>query len=301
MRDSYLVFGSPLIEEPEIREVVATIRSGWIGTGPKVRAFEDQFREYIGSRHACAVSSCTAALHLSMLASGVGAGDEVITTPLVLAAMALDHRARVITDWGLFCLSAFGVGLAIILGVNLLQNEIGRKTLYVVLSRPLARWRYVAGKFLGELGVLAIEVALIALTLVLMLAFEDQPLGGLLFKAMALYAAEIVMVAAWALFFSSFSSPYLSGFFTLGLFVVGRSLEVLRHLVDKVEITWVHAVLKGFYYLLPDLAVFNRAPRVVNNLPIPWSEMGAALAYAAGYVNILVFLSCWVFSRRELA
>jgi len=220
---------------------------------------------------------------------------------LVLAAMAQDQRVRVITDWGLFCLSAFGVGLAIILGVNLLQKEIGRKTLYVVLSRPLARWQYVLGKFLGELGVLAVEVVLLALALVVMLACEGQPVSGLLLKAMLLYAAEIALVAAWALFFSSFSSPYLSGFFTLGLFVAGRSLEVLQHLIDKVAVPWIHALLQGLFYLLPDLAAFNLAPRVVNDIAVPAGEVAAALAYATGYGSLLVFLSCLLFSRRELA
>jgi dTDP-4-amino-4,6-dideoxygalactose transaminase len=86
VRSNYLIFGSPQIEEAEIQEVVATLRSGWIGTGPKATAFEEQFSRYIGCPHACAVNSCTAALHLSMLASGIGPGDEVITTPLTFPA-----------------------------------------------------------------------------------------------------------------------------------------------------------------------------------------------------------------------
>jgi dTDP-4-amino-4,6-dideoxygalactose transaminase len=88
MRESFLVFGSPAIDEAEIAEVVATLRSGWIGTGPRVARFEELFREYTGARHAVAVNSCTAALHLSMLASGVGAGHEVITTPMTFCATA---------------------------------------------------------------------------------------------------------------------------------------------------------------------------------------------------------------------
>ena len=88
MRKEFLVFGSPLIEEDEVQEVVATLRSGWLGTGPKVAAFERDFRHYKGAQHAVAVNSCTAALHLSILAAGVGAGDEVITTPLTFCATA---------------------------------------------------------------------------------------------------------------------------------------------------------------------------------------------------------------------
>lgn len=88
MRDTYLVFGSPMVEEDEIQEVVDCLRSGWLSTGPRVGTFQNMFREYIGSRHALALNSCTAGLHLAMLAAGLQSGDEVITTPMTFAATA---------------------------------------------------------------------------------------------------------------------------------------------------------------------------------------------------------------------
>src|SRR5215469_3847797 len=87
-RKDFLIFGSPLITEEEIAEVVATLRSGWIGTGPRVKQFEEMMKQYTGAKHAVAVNSCTAALHLSLLVLGVGPGDEVITTPMTFAATA---------------------------------------------------------------------------------------------------------------------------------------------------------------------------------------------------------------------
>jgi len=63
MRDTFLVFGSPIIERPEIEEVIACMESGWLGTGPRVARFEEEFKVYKGARHAVAVNSCTAALH----------------------------------------------------------------------------------------------------------------------------------------------------------------------------------------------------------------------------------------------
>jgi len=86
VRDKFLVFGAPLIEEAEIDEVVASMRSGWLGTGPKVARFESEFARYLGVDQAVAVNSCTAALHLSILAAGVKPGDEVITTALTFCA-----------------------------------------------------------------------------------------------------------------------------------------------------------------------------------------------------------------------
>lgn len=84
--DSYIVFGAPRISEAAIAEVVDSLRTGWIGTGPKVARFEEMLAEYLGVGHAVAVSSCTAALHLSFLAHGIGPGDEVITTPMTFPA-----------------------------------------------------------------------------------------------------------------------------------------------------------------------------------------------------------------------
>ena len=86
MRDKFLIFGSPKIEQPEIDEVVSCMKSGWIGTGPKVEQYENDFKSYKGASHAVALNSCTAALHLSILASGLESGDEVITTAMTFSA-----------------------------------------------------------------------------------------------------------------------------------------------------------------------------------------------------------------------
>lgn len=84
----FIVFGAPDIGDDEIREVIATMESGWLGTGPRVTAFEEQFAQFkgIGANRVAAVNSCTAALHLSLLAAGIGEGDEVITSPLTFCA-----------------------------------------------------------------------------------------------------------------------------------------------------------------------------------------------------------------------
>lgn len=84
----FVEFSPPLVGADEIGEVLAVLESGWLSTGPRVDRFERAFAEYVGCRHAIAVNSCTAALHLSLLASGVGRGDEVITTPLTFCATA---------------------------------------------------------------------------------------------------------------------------------------------------------------------------------------------------------------------
>src|SRR5438105_4437269 len=87
-RESFLPFGAPVIGEDEIAEVVATLRSGWIGTGPKCWRFESQIAEYVNAKHAITASSCTAALHLALIAAGIKKGDEVIVPSMTFAATA---------------------------------------------------------------------------------------------------------------------------------------------------------------------------------------------------------------------
>lgn len=93
----FLVFGAPAIEDAEIKEVVESLKSGWLGTGPKVDRFESEFAAFKGVEHTVALNSCTAALHLSLLSAGLEPGDEVITTPLTFCATvnAIIHAGAV--------------------------------------------------------------------------------------------------------------------------------------------------------------------------------------------------------------
>jgi dTDP-4-amino-4,6-dideoxygalactose transaminase len=93
VRDEFLIFGSPVIGEDEIAEVVASLRSGWVGTGPKVQRLEAMLAEYVGAAHCRCLSSCTAALILSLQVLGIGAGDEVLVPAMtfVASANAVEH------------------------------------------------------------------------------------------------------------------------------------------------------------------------------------------------------------------
>jgi Cu-processing system permease protein len=223
-----------------------------------------------------------------------------IASALLLAELALDERARVIKDWGLFCVSIFGVGLAILMGVNQVHKEVRRKTLYVVLSRPIGRWQYVVGKVLGLSITLLIEVGALSLAMMILLWSEGISTDALLFSALLLSLVEILLVAALAVFFASFSSPYLSGLFTLGLFVVGRSIPVLDKLTDRITVPAARGVLKALVQILPDLSSLNISTQAIHGMSIPASELLTIVAYGIGYMIVLMATSAWIFSRRDL-
>ncbi|MBE9562489.1 MAG: DegT/DnrJ/EryC1/StrS aminotransferase family protein, partial [Proteobacteria bacterium] len=88
MNEKFLPFALPCIAEEEINEVVDTLRSGWLTSGPKTKRFEENFAKFIGTPHALAVNSCTAGLHLALEAIGIQPGDKIITTPYTFTATA---------------------------------------------------------------------------------------------------------------------------------------------------------------------------------------------------------------------
>lgn len=118
-RETMLAFNAPFIGEEEIAEVVDTLRSGWLTTGPKTKEFEREFAEFVGARYAVALNSCTAGLHLSLVVQGIGAGDEVIVPALTFGATAnvVEHvGARPVivdVDGVTLCMDAGGVERAL--------------------------------------------------------------------------------------------------------------------------------------------------------------------------------------------
>lgn len=121
--DHYIPFCRPCLSKEDVDEVVNTLKSVWIGTGPKTKEFADLFRSYVGTKYAVCLNSCTAALHLALLAAGVSKGDEVITTPMTFAATAnvIEHVGAqpVFVD-------VFTRNLNI--NVDLIEKKISRKT-----------------------------------------------------------------------------------------------------------------------------------------------------------------------------
>jgi dTDP-4-amino-4,6-dideoxygalactose transaminase len=140
VRDEFLVFGQPLIEEEAIAEVVDTLRSGWIGTGPKTRRLEELFADFMGMGHACALSSCTAGLQLGLEVLDIGPGDEVITTPMTFAA-----TGNVIVHCGATPVFADIDRESLLIDVDDLERRITPRTRALMpvhmAGRPCDMWR----------------------------------------------------------------------------------------------------------------------------------------------------------------
>ncbi len=224
----------------------------------------------------------------------------MILSGIVLGKLSLDQHERVIKDVGLGTISLFGVVIAAFIGVNLLYQELDRKTLFTVLTKPIHRWQFVVGKYVGMLITLSVMTVVMTAALILLLAGQgvvpDQPL----LAAILLQYLELSIVVALAVFFSSFSSPFLSGGFTFGAFLLGRLADDLHGVLPQLKLGVLEDLLVGITWVLPNLYRFNVVDRAIYGTAVPLSYVLHCGAYAAAYVGVVLAVACFLFGRRDI-
>jgi len=225
---------------------------------------------------------------------------------IVLGEMSIHEQARVARDVGLAGISLFGSLTAIFLGVALLYTEVQRRTIYAIVTKPIARWEFVVGKYLGMALVLSALVAMFAGAMLALLLSQGVGLGVAVGKAVLLAWFEVLTVAAIAVFFSAFSSPFLSGIFALGLFVIGRVTPDLRNAAATADVGWLRAVADATLYVVPDLHLFAVSGRTVDGVDVSvhadfvsWGYVAAAAGHGLGWAAALLVAACVVFQRRD--
>ncbi len=224
---------------------------------------------------------------------------------IVLGQMAVNEEARVTRDIGLAGISLFGSLTAIFLGVFLLYTEVQRRTIHAIVSKPIERWEFVVGKYLGMALVLTVLVLLFSVAMLLMMLLQDIPITSAIFKAMILSWLEVMTVAAIAIFFSSFSTPFLSGIFALALWVIGRvtpDLEVATHSATP-SIKWIS---KFALQIVPDLHLFSVSGRTIDGVTVSvhgdfvsWGYVGVSAIHGFGWIIGLLGLAALLFHRRD--
>jgi Cu-processing system permease protein len=225
---------------------------------------------------------------------------------LVLGEMSIREQDRVARDVGLAGISLFGSLTAIFLGVFLLYTEIQRRTIHAIVSKPLERWEFVVGKYGGMALVLSTLVALFALSMTGLLAWYGIALTVGVIKAIALAWMEVLVVAAVAIFFSSFSTPFLSGIFALGLWVIGRVTPDLRAVAAKATSPLVETLTAGVAEAIPDIHLFSVSGRSIDGQVVSvhgdfvsWGYVAMAGGHAALWIAGLLVVACVIFSRRD--
>ncbi len=209
-------------------------------------------------------------------------------------------------DVGLSGISLFAVLMAIFLGITLLHKEIEKRTLYTILARPISRSAYLVGKFLGLVATMTAQIALMSIIWMAVLMIQGgTPTSGMLI-ALLLIVCETVIITAMALFFTSFSSPFLSGLFCLGLFIAGRNAGFIEELAQRDSMASMAPIFNGIGAALPNFYLFYPSGKMVEGT---WATVHgqfissgyffSALGYAFLYTAFFLVASTILLNRRD--
>jgi hypothetical protein len=249
---------------------------------------------------AIALNTAREALRSKVLYSILAFAVVVVAVAALFGSASIGDQAKFVKDFSLMGVSVFGVVIAVALGVSMLGKELGRRTILNILSKPVARWQFILGKFLGLAATLTLVVAAMSAALVAVAGVLEGRLDPALIVASATIVLELLIVVAAALFFSAIVvTPTLAGLFTVGVFVAGRSSAYVRFFTGPDRPPLVRAAAGALYWLLPHLDRLNVADRVVYGDPVGAAWLATAAAYAIAYAGVLLVLTVALFARRE--
>lgn len=217
----------------------------------------------------------------------------------LLALLTIGDRVKIIKDVGLASLSLFGALMAILIGTGLVYKEIDKKTIYTLLSKPIQRYQFLLGKFLGLVLTLFIMLLLMSIIFLVLIFFHTSTIEWKMLIAILFIFLELCLITSVALLFSCFSTPILSSIFTLSFYLIGHTAWGLETLIKKIKPGLGKALAQGLYHFLPDLENFNFKTEVVHNLPIPASIFLYSTLYGVFYTLFVLTIALLIFRKRD--
>jgi ABC-type transport system involved in multi-copper enzyme maturation permease subunit len=223
----------------------------------------------------------------------------LIGTGVLLSTLTYVERERTLQDVGLASIRLFGAAIALFVGVGLIHKEVDRRTIFTILSKPVARSEFLVGKFAGLVVTIWLQVAVMAVCFVAVSSLAGAPVNAGHAKAVVLVGGELALLVAVATLFSSFTTPMLASFFGAGFYVVGHLTRDLRELGAQSGSPQVERATALLHRVLPDLEAFNVTIEAVHGLPIPPEAVWQPLLYGVCYSASLLLLAALVFERRD--
>ena len=216
----------------------------------------------------------------------------------LVGMLTVGDEIKVMTDLGLVTLTMMDLLIAVFVGIDLLHKELDKRTIYVMLAKPVRRVEFLLGKYLG----LILTLGLIHAGMTAMFIGYSAVLHGPTIRILAASAGtflEIAVITAAALMYSSFSTPILSGVFTLGTWLIGRGLPSLHWFMEKLNPGIARSLIYGLYLLLPNLSRFNLETYAVYGVPMPPGYFLSLAVTAVVYITLFLTLTAVVFQRRD--
>lgn len=224
----------------------------------------------------------------------------LMASSTVLSWLTVGSELKIVTDIGLAAEAFFAALIAVLVGINLVHKEVDKRTIYAVLAKPVPRWLFIVGKYLGLMAVLVLAVLLMSTFYLGLVWWKGGVFPAHVLGALALSVLEVSVITAVAIVFSSFAPPIEAAIFTAGIWAIGHMSWGFAALAERVPSAVVGGVVNGLYYVMPDLETFNIRAQVVHEMPVVPSYYASAVVYAFAYTAAMLTLAVLIFRRRDL-
>ena len=222
----------------------------------------------------------------------------MLLSALVMSEMSFAERKKIVEDVGLSFMTLFGLLVTLYVGMELIYKEIDRRTIYIILSKPVSRRSFIVGKYFGLLLLIFTHLLLMIVTLSLLFFFYVGSFEIHLFKAVYMIFLELSIIAAITVFFSSFTTPAVAAFSALSFYIIGYSTSIINAYLAKQA--GIFKLLMGIVFgIFPKLGYLDIKMEVVHKLSIQGSRFLYGTLYSVAYILVVIVLSILVFDRRE--
>ncbi len=255
----------------------------------------------IGRIWAIALNTIRELVRDRVLAVSIFFGVAITIFAGVVAAKTPLNWGEVVMNVSLGGMNLSLVFITIIMSVNLLAKEIEKRTVFTILTKPVTRAEFITGKFTGMIATLFLALSLMTIVVIWLCWRAAWPVKPLFYIAVLSIYGEIIVVAAVALFFSSFSTPYVSGLLSLAVWVSGILAGTLRKMagVEEIDPETVR-IIRGVYYFLPDFSRLNLKDRVPYDISPPEGYYLQAPLFVIAWGTALILFSIFLFDHRDL-
>lgn len=218
----------------------------------------------------------------------------------LLPEVAAATEAKILLDLALAAMPVFGLIVAIFIGTGLVNKEIEKRTVFVLIAKPVSRAEFIIGKHFGLSAVLAVFITAMTLSAIAILTIFKTPfpLANLLLTSSFLWL-QLSLVSAIALLFSVFTSALLAMMLTFSVYLMGQLSQDLVQFGKLTKNPTIEVATQGLYLVLPDLARLDLKNQAVYNLIPAAPALFASALYALLYITFTLAIASLIFSQRE--
>ncbi len=226
-------------------------------------------------------------------------GLILMASSAIVGPLSLGEQARVTQDLGLAGMSILGFMVAVLIGTGIVYTEVERRTIYTVIAKPVERWQFVLGKFVGLNATISVLVA--GMTVILLAAawMEIGHFKPQLLQAVLLTWVELTVLTSLSILMSVVCSPILGAIFTFLLYIIGHTSGDLRELAQHFGSGSMKTITNLAYHVLPNLEYFNIRGKVIHGVHVDSAYLVFACAYGLLYCFIFLVIAGAIFERKE--